>query len=82
LQRHSLRITRERRLLSKTRIPENENRLHIVPESVHLCLFPHFENFQLVIDMILELCRSGQGNKPDLPDARKSHHRSESKLNR
>jgi len=32
--------------------------------------------------MILELCRSGQGNKPDLPDARKSHHRSESKLNR
>jgi uncharacterized protein len=37
------------------------NRLHIVPESTHLSLFPAQQDFQLALDMMLEVCRGGQG---------------------
>jgi hypothetical protein len=41
------------------------NRLHIVPESRHLSLFPTQQDFQLALDMMVDVCRGGQaGTKP------------------
>jgi pimeloyl-ACP methyl ester carboxylesterase len=39
------------------------NRLHIVPESRHLSLFPTQEDFQLALDMMVDACRGGQGGQ-------------------
>jgi pimeloyl-ACP methyl ester carboxylesterase len=40
------------------------NLLHIVPESEHLSLFPRTADRQEAIDLIVQMCRSGQDDKP------------------
>jgi len=37
--------------------------LHIVPNSKHLSLFPREQDFLLVLNMIIEVCRNGRDNK-------------------
>jgi pimeloyl-ACP methyl ester carboxylesterase len=36
--------------------------LHFVPDSGHLSLFPREQDFLMVLDMIIEVCRSGRDN--------------------
>ena len=38
-------------------------RLHIVPNSRHLSLFPRDQDFLSVRNMIIEICRNGRDNK-------------------
>jgi hypothetical protein len=48
------------------------NRLHIVPESRHLSLFPTQKDFQLALDMMVGVCRSGQEGSGPISRSRKS----------
>ncbi|MBC2736389.1 MAG: alpha/beta hydrolase [Desulfobacteraceae bacterium] len=48
------------------------NRLHIVPESRHLSLFPTQKDFQLALDMMVGVCRSGQEGRGPISRSRKS----------
>lgn len=43
------------------------NRLHVVPGSAHLSLFPRTQDFLLARDMIIEVCGVGKNNKPLTP---------------
>jgi len=38
--------------------------LHVVPNSRHLSLFPREQDFLLVLNMIIEVCRNGRDNSP------------------
>lgn len=46
----------------------SSRRLHIVPGSGHLSLFPRERDFRLVLEMITEMCR----NKGDAPSTRRT----------
>jgi hypothetical protein len=48
------------------------NRLHIVPESRHLSLFPTQQDFQLALDMMVDVCRGGQAGTGTISRPRKS----------
>ncbi|MEE4606927.1 MAG: alpha/beta fold hydrolase [Desulfobacteraceae bacterium] len=48
------------------------NRLHIVPESRHLSLFPTQQDFQLALDMMVDVCRGGQAGPKPVSRSRKS----------
>lgn len=48
------------------------NRLHIVPESKHLSLFPTQQDFQLALDMMVDVCRGGQAGPKPISRSRKS----------
>jgi len=48
------------------------NRLHIVPASRHLSLFPTQQDFQLALGMMSDVCRGGQGRKGAISRSRKS----------
>jgi pimeloyl-ACP methyl ester carboxylesterase len=48
------------------------NRLHIVPESRHLSLFPTQQDFQLALDMMVDVCRDGQAGPKQISRPRES----------
>ncbi|MCB2169741.1 MAG: lysophospholipase [Deltaproteobacteria bacterium] len=48
------------------------NRLHIVPESRHLSLFPTQQDFQLALGMMVDVCRGGQAGTEPISRLRKS----------
>ncbi len=43
------------------------NLLHIVPNSEHTSLFPKSQDFQMALDMIIEVCRGIRNTKPIQP---------------
>lgn len=39
------------------------NRLHIVPDSAHLSLFPKLQDFHMALNMIIKICLGGRDNQ-------------------